>query len=76
VLRFPAEATNFSLFQIVQTRFFPSPNRAEVTGGRGKLHNEDLQDLCSRSNILEHDKIMKNKMGGKCSTNRDEERCI
>jgi hypothetical protein len=48
------------------------PKRDEVTGEWRKLHNEERHDLYSSPNIV---RIIKDEMGGTCSTNgREEER--
>jgi hypothetical protein len=44
------------------------PKRDEVTGEWGKLHNEELNDLYSSSNIV-REKI---EMGGPCSADGEE----
>jgi hypothetical protein len=43
------------------------PKRDEVTGEWGKLHNEELNDLYSCTQIYSVDQIQKNEMGGPCS---------
>jgi hypothetical protein len=43
----------------------------EMTGDWGKLHNEELHNLCN-----ENDQVNENEMGRACSTNRGEEKCI
>jgi hypothetical protein len=49
------------------------PKRDEVTGEWRKLHNEDLNDLYVSLNIV---RMIKNEMGGECSANVGEERCV
>jgi hypothetical protein len=44
------------------------PKRDEVTLEWRKLHNEELNDLCSSPNIVRVIKSRKNEMGGTCST--------
>jgi len=51
------------------------PKWDEVTGEWRKLHNKELNDLCSSPNIVGV-KIEKNEMGGACSTYGEEESCI
>jgi hypothetical protein len=48
----------------VPRRIF-EPRRGEVTGGRRKLHNEELHNLYSSPNIIRT--IKTRKMGGACS---------
>jgi len=48
-------------------RIFGS-KRDEVTGECRKLHNEELRDLFSSTNISGVKKIEKNEMGGACTT--------
>ena len=50
------------------------PKRDEVTGEWRKLHNEELNDLCSSANIVRV--IKKNEMGRTCGMCRGENRCI
>jgi len=52
------------------------PRRDEVTGEWRKLCNEELNDLYCSPNIVQVIKSEKNRMGGACSTNGSEERCI
>ena len=52
------------------------PKREEVTEERRKLHNEDLSDVYSSSNIFFGNQIEKNEMGGACSPYGVVERCI
>ena len=52
------------------------PKREEVTRYWKKLHNEELNDLCSSPNNIRVDQIEKNEMGGACTTYRGEEGCI
>jgi hypothetical protein len=48
------------------------PKRDEVTGERGKLHNEDPRDLYSSLSIISNE-VDEDEMGGPCSTNGGEE---
>ena len=52
------------------------PKRDEVTGEWRRLHNEELNDLYSYTQIYSGDKIQKNEMGVPCSMCGREERCI
>jgi hypothetical protein len=51
------------------------PKRYEVIGEWRKLHNEQLNDLCSSTNIM-GDQSEKNEMGGACSTYGGDKRRI
>ena len=51
------------------------PKRDEVSREWRKLHNEELNDLCSSPNNIRVDQIEKNEMGGACTTYEGEERC-
>jgi hypothetical protein len=51
------------------------PTLQEVTGCWGKLHNEELHNLDSSSNVIEGD-IKKNYMGGDCGMRGRNEKCI
>jgi hypothetical protein len=44
------------------------PKRNEVTGERRELHTEEINDLYCSPNIFSGDLILKNEMGGACST--------
>jgi len=44
------------------------PKRDDVTGEWRKLHNEELSDLYSSTNIFRLIKIENNEKGGACST--------
>ena len=48
----------------------------KLTGEWRKLYNDDLDDLQRAQDIFRVKKIEKNEMGGACSTNGREERCI
>jgi hypothetical protein len=53
------------------------PKRDEVTGGWRRLHNEELHNLYSSPSIVRiANQIKKDEMGGACSTNGEEEKCI
>ena len=52
------------------------PKRDEVTGEWRKLHNEELNDLYSYTQIYSGDQIQKNEIGGPCSMYGREEKCI
>jgi hypothetical protein len=45
-----------------------------VIGGWRKLHNEELDALCSSPSIIRM--IKEDEMGGACSTHGGEEECI
>jgi hypothetical protein len=49
------------------------PKRDEVTGKWVRLHNEELYDLYSSSNIVRVKKKIDNWMGGACSKYEGEE---
>ena len=50
------------------------PKRDEVTEDWRRLHDEELHDLYSSSNII---RVIKSRMvGGACGTFRRQERCI
>jgi hypothetical protein len=49
--------------------------RDEVTGEWRKLHNEELNDLCSLSSVVRVVKIKKNEMGWACGAYGGGERC-
>jgi hypothetical protein len=59
----------------VPRRIF-EPKRDEVTGECRKLHNEELNDLYSYTQIYSGDQIQKNEMGGPCSMSGRVESCI
>jgi hypothetical protein len=46
------------------------PKRDEETGGRRKLHNEELHNFYASPNIIETIKSRKDEMGGACGTHR------
>ena len=50
------------------------PKRDEVTGEWRKLHNEEINDLYSSTNICSGDNIEKTDEAGACSTYGGEER--
>ena len=52
------------------------PKRYEVTKEWRRLRNEELCGLYSSPNIIGGDKIEKNEIGGACSTQGGEKRCI
>jgi hypothetical protein len=52
------------------------PERDEVVGEWGKVHNEELNDLYASSNIFSGDQMEKNKGGAACGTYGGEETCI
>jgi hypothetical protein len=52
------------------------PKRDEVTGEWRKLHNEELNDLYSYTQIYSGDQIQKNEIGGLCSMYGREVRSI
>ena len=59
----------------VPRRIF-EPKSDEVTGEWRKLHNEELNDLHSYTQIYSGDQIQKNEMGGPCRMYGRKERCI
>jgi hypothetical protein len=59
----------------VLTRMF-GPKRDEVTGGRRKLHNEELHNSYSSPSIIRMIKSRRMREAGHFSTNRGEEKCI
>jgi hypothetical protein len=59
---------------MIDTKF--GPKRDEVTGGRRKLHNEELHNLYSSSNIIIMIQVKEDEMGRACSTSGGEEECI
>jgi hypothetical protein len=44
------------------------PKRGEVIGGWRKLHNEELHNLYSSSNIIGMIKVQEDEIGKACST--------
>jgi hypothetical protein len=52
------------VFENMLLRTIFGPKRDEVTGELRKLHNEELNDLYSLSNIVRVTKIERNEMGG------------
>ena len=52
------------------------PKRTEVRGEWRKLHNEELNDLYSPTDIVATDKIKKNEMGGACNAYGGGESCV
>jgi len=50
--------------------------RDEVTGKRGRLHNEELSDLVLFSKYYLGDEIKTNEMGGACGMYGRYVRCI
>jgi hypothetical protein len=52
------------------------PKRDEVTGGRGKLHNEELHNLHFSPSIIRIIKDKEDEMGRACSMNWGEEECM
>jgi hypothetical protein len=40
------------------------PKRDEVTGGRRKLHNEELHDLCSSPSVISMIKLRRMRWAG------------
>jgi hypothetical protein len=61
------EKRRLKLFENKVLRRIIGPKRDEVTGEWIKLHNEELNDLYSSSNIVRVIKIEKNEMGRACS---------
>jgi hypothetical protein len=49
---------------------------SEVAGEWRRLHNEELQDLCSTPNIVRVIKSRKDEIGKACSMYGGEARCI
>jgi hypothetical protein len=62
------------LFEKRALRRIFGPERDEVTGEWRKLHNEELNDQYSTTNIIRV--IKSNEMGDVCSMYGGEERCI
>jgi hypothetical protein len=52
------------------------PKRDEVTGEWRKLHNEELHNLYSASNIIRMYQVTDDEIGRVCSTNGEEKECI
>jgi hypothetical protein len=50
------------------------PKRQEVAGGWRRLHNEELHNLYASPDIIKIIKV--NEMGGTCSTNGSDGKCI
>jgi hypothetical protein len=48
----------------------------EKMGGWRKLHNDELHSLYSSPKYDWNDKVMDDKVGRDCSTNRGEEECV
>jgi len=70
------EEYRLKVFENSVLRRIFGPRRYEVTEEWRKLHNEELNDLYSSSNIVRVIKIEKNEMGGACGTYGGEERRI
>jgi hypothetical protein len=49
------------------------PRREEVTGDWRRLHNEELHNLYSSSNII---RMIEDEMDRACSTNGGDEECV
>jgi hypothetical protein len=59
----------------VMRRIF-EPKRDEVTGGRRKLHNEELHDLYSSPSIIRIIKSSNDEVDGARSPNGGKDKCI
>jgi hypothetical protein len=60
---------------MVLRRIF-GPKRDEVIGGWRKLHNEELHNSYSSPSIIRIYQVKEDEIGGACSTNGVEEKCI
>jgi hypothetical protein len=65
------EGHRLRVFENRMLRTIFGPKRDEVTGDWSKLHNEELHNLYSSSNIIR----MINEMGRACSTNGGKDEC-
>jgi hypothetical protein len=59
--------SGFRVFENRASRGKFAPEREEVIGGWRKLHNEELQKLCSSPDIIREVNVI-NKIGKACGT--------